>query len=59
MKGINKISFTSGTIEKLTFDYYTLTLFNGAKKVYAATIGRLNAAELIDKHDNKKITLVS
>lgn len=58
MNTINKIPFTSGTIEKLSFDYYTLVLFNGAQKVYAATIERLQATALIDKYYPSKINYI-
>ena len=50
--------FTSGTIEKLCFDYYNLTLFNNGVQIYKATIERLDAAELIDKYDNQKIKFI-
>lgn len=50
---MTKIKFTSGTIEKLSFDYYNIILFNQDKEVYRGTISRLDAATLINKHDKK------
>lgn len=55
---MSKIKFTSGQIEKLSFDYYNLTLMNGEKVVYKATIERLDAAQLIDKYYPKKISYI-
>lgn len=47
---MNKIKFTTGTIVKISEDYYNLTLFNGEKQVYKVTLPRLDAAEMINKH---------
>ena len=52
------MKFTTGTIQQLTFNFYTLVLYNNDVKIYAATISRLDAASLIDKYNNQKIKLI-
>lgn len=47
-----KISFTSGVMDKIDAEFYNLTLFNGDKKVYAATLDRSDAAQVINDHKN-------
>jgi len=48
---MTKIKFTSGTIQKLNSEYYTLTLYNNKKVCYTATIGVDYANELIKNHN--------
>lgn len=52
---MNKITFTSGTMSNDGNEYYTLVLFNGEKKVYAANLERLEAAQVMNDYDNIKM----
>ena len=54
---MKRINFTSGTLQKLTDEHYTLHLYNGEKRVYSATISTSESAQILDKHFNK-ITLI-
>ena len=51
----NKITFTSGTLQK-EGEYYTLVLLFNGSVCYKATIDSITAAEYINKHNN--ITLI-
>jgi antitoxin component YwqK of YwqJK toxin-antitoxin module len=53
---MNKISFASGTLSKLTEGYYNLTLFNSSGKIiYKATMSNNEASKVIMKYDNIRI----
>lgn len=54
---MKNIKFSTGTLTKVGSEYYTLQLFNAeGKKIYAATLDRLTAAQMMDKHDNIKMS---
>lgn len=49
---MNKIKFNSGIMTK-GGEYYTLRLYDiTGKRVYIATLDRLSAASIINKHSN-------
>lgn len=50
---MKRINFTSGTLQKLTDEHYTLHLYDGEKRVYSATIATREAAQMLDKHFDK------
>lgn len=52
------ITFTNGTLQKLTNEHYTLHLYNGEKRVYSATICTRQSAQVLNKHFGK-IKLIS
>ena len=52
-KDMSKIAFTSGTLLKLTNDYYNLELSNNGTVVYKATLPRVEACKLLEKHPAK------
>lgn len=57
MKQVNKIAFASGQMEAITAEYYDLQLFSKeGKRVYAATLGQLDAAEVMNKYNNITLT---
>ncbi len=51
-----KIPFSTGTMQKISDEYYTLFLYDkSGKQVYAATLPRLDAAEIMDQYKNIKM----
>lgn len=49
---MKRIKFTSATLDKVTFDYYTLRLFTSGKQVYVGTLPREEAAVFVQNHKN-------
>jgi antitoxin component YwqK of YwqJK toxin-antitoxin module len=55
---MNKISFSLGTLSKLTEGYYNLTLLNSSGKIiYKATMSNNEASKVIMKYDNITIKI--
>lgn len=52
---MQKFKFTSGTIQRLSDKYFTLTLFNSETVVYSATIDKEELDILTAKHSKIKI----
>lgn len=52
---MEKIKFTSGTLQKIDSDYYNLILIDGATEVYKATLSRLEAAQVMNDYDSVKM----
>lgn len=54
---MNHIKYTHGTIEELTSDYCTLTLYNANQvRVYSVTLSYSDAAQAMTDYNN--ITLI-
>jgi len=52
---MQKIKFTSGTIQRLSDKYFTLTLFNSEAAVYTATIDKEELDLIAAKYSKIKI----
>jgi hypothetical protein len=49
---MKKYKFTKGILNKITNEYYNLTLFSGENVIYKATITSNEACKLVNKHNN-------
>jgi hypothetical protein len=46
------MKFTKGNLEKISNEYYNLTLFNNENIVYKSTVPKKEAVRLVNKYNN-------